>query len=148
MGLAFFALTCSGAPWTLAAPIPNGLLEFKAVMDTGAELDGPNSNYNPRHFAGVNFVTQINNTRGVVWYPAGFDVPAGSLSLAAGTEARMWSPFGGNLNTEWALLAGGVDEDQFSRLELDALDLGDRVFAGPDGREPNSFDWVDGDTIV
>ena len=60
----------------------------------------------------------------------------------------MLSPFGGNLNTDWALLAGGADEDQFSRLELNTLDIAGRVFAGPEGREPKSFDWVDEDTII
>ena len=130
-----------------AAPIPNDELEVTAVMFTGDELGGANSNYNPRHFSNANFVLQINNA-GTLRYPVATDEAEAVVSFAEQTEARMFSPMDGGNSTDWLLLAGGVDQGQFSRLPYDAEDGEDREFSGPEDHEPNSFDWVDNDTII
>lgn len=143
------ALTCGGVATAIAAPIPIDKLVVTAAMDTGSALDGANSNYNPRHFAGSNFVLQIN-TNGVVRYDTGTDVAAmvAPLDGGLGGQARMWSAMDGGSSTDWVLLAGGANEEFFSRLPYNAENTDARVFAGAANREPNSFDWVDNDTII
>jgi hypothetical protein len=145
----FAALTCGCVSTSIAGPIPNDALMVTAAMDTGDALGGANSNYNPRNFAGSNFVLQINNN-GLVRYDVGAEVAAAAISLEGGLggQARMWSPMDAGTSSDWVLLAGGADEGQFSRLPYSAENTADRVFAGPANHEPNSFDWVDNDTIV
>jgi hypothetical protein len=131
-----------------AAPIPRDQLQVTSVINTADALFGANSNYNPRHFNGNNFAVQINNTSGVVRQPAGGEEPDATLWLTGEPEARMVSPFDGGKSTDWLLLGGGANEPQFSRVPLNAEDAADREHAGPDDHEPNSFDWVDDDTII
>jgi hypothetical protein len=143
------ALTCGGVATAIAAPIPNAELLVTAALDTGIALEGASSNYNPRHFAGSNFALQIN-TNGLVRYDAGSEVVAAVVPLdgSLGGQARMWSAMDGGSSTDWVLLAGGADEKLFSRLPYNAENTDDRVFAGAANREPNSFDWVDNDTVI
>lgn len=131
-----------------AAPIPPDQLQVTSIINTTDALFGANSNYNPRHFAGNNFALQINNTAGVVRQMAGADEPDVALTLAGEPEARMVAPMEGGQSTTWLLLGGGANEPQFSRVPFNAEDSTDRTYAGPDDHEPNSFDWVDEDTIV
>lgn len=92
---------------------------------------------------------QINNN-GLVRYDAGSEVAAAVVPLdgSLGGQSRMWSPMDGGTSTDWVLLAGGADEGRFSRLPYNAENTDERVFAGPANREPNSFDWVDNDTVI
>ena len=90
----------------------------------------------------------MDNTNGTVRYLDGSEEAASVVSLMGEIESRMWSPMNRGTSTDWVLLAGGANEPQFSRLPFDAEDSDDRVFAGPEDHEPNSFDWVDNDTII
>ena len=149
-GMSVVLVLCCAISQGWGAPAAFDDLVTTAVLLTGEPLNGGNSNYNPRQFGGNNFTVQINNTSGIARYPSGEEDAAAAVPLAGGTggEARMVSPFDGGNSTEWLLLAGGANETQFSRLAYDAMDDLDREFAQGVGLEPNSFDWVDNDTII
>lgn len=143
----FWYLHPSGA---LSAPIPTDQLQSTATVRVYEDLGYINTVYNPRHFEGQNYAGQLTlgGQQGIAMYPEGSDEPVGVRlldDLDTG-EARMWSPMQGGSSTEYALLAGGSNETQFSRVDLPSLT--NRVFSGPANIEPNSFDWVDNDTIV
>jgi len=129
----------------LGAPMPSGSLEVRTVIDLGKELAAGSSMYNPRSFAGNNYVVQINSPqRGVGCYPAGSTLYEALADIGAGAESRMAGAFPAG---DYVLLAGGADNDYLSRIDPD-LNLHTRVFATNLGIRPSSYDWADDDTII
>ncbi len=126
-------------------PLPGTSLKVGAVLDIGKDLPARSSMYNPRSFGGKDYVVQINAPqRGVGCYPAGSTNLEGLANIKDGAEVRMAGAFPA---ANYVLLAGGADNDYFSRIDPN-LDLATRVFAKNLAFMPNSYDWVDGDTII
>ena len=133
-----------------AAPIPKQWLKLSAQMQVFEDLGYVNTCYNPRNFNNQNFVGELalGDVQGIARYPTGSPVPEATLDFAdssSNTESRMWAPMDGGQGTDFVLLAGGSNQDRFSRLDYGSLQ--NRIFVGPALR-PESFDWVDNDTIV
>ncbi len=125
-----------------AVPYASGTLQVETTMNVGIDMGVSNSVYNPRSFAGYNYVPQL--WEGFARYPNGSDVV--DKCHLNGEQMRMAGPFGGN-STTYVLAAGGSNNDYFSRLDFANLD--NRVVAaGPADLEPNSFDWLDDDTVI
>ncbi len=133
------------AQQTLGAPLPNESLKVGTVMDIGKDLPARSSMYNPRSFGGKNYLVQINAPqRAVGCYPAGSTTYEALANIKDGAEVRMAGAFPA---ANYVLLAGGADNDYFSRIDPN-LNLDTRVFAKNLALMPNSFDWVDQDTII
>jgi len=126
-------------------PVPTTALRVGAVIEFGNDLGVSSSMYNPRSYGGKNYVVQINSpNRGVGCYPVGSTEYEALANIADGAEARMADAFPA---AAYVLLAGGADNDYFSRIDPD-LNLDSRVFATNLGVRPSSYDWVDEDTII
>ena len=138
-------LTFAIARQASGVPLPSGSLKVGTVIDVGKDLLVKNSMYNPRSFAGKNYVVQINAPhRAVGCYPAGSAGYEALASIGEGGEVRMAGAFPA---AEHVLLAGGASNDYFSRINPN-LDLDTRVFATSLAVTPSSFDWVDDNTII
>ena len=127
------------------APLPSGSLKVGTVIDLGKDLPARSSMYNPRSFGGKNYLSQINSPqRAVGIYPAGSTQSEALAIIKDGAEVRMAGAFPA---ANYVLLAGGADNDYLSRIDPN-LNLATRVFAKTPAVMPNSFDWVDTDTII
>jgi len=138
-------LTFAATPRALGVPLPSESLKVGTVIDMGKDLPARSSMYNPRSFGGKNYLVQINSPqRAVGCYPAGSTTIEALANIKDGAEVRMAGAFpAGN----YVLLAGGAENDCFSRIDPN-LNLSTRILAKTPAVMPNSFDWVDGDTIV
>jgi len=142
--LVFFLTFASMQPAS-GAPVPAGSLRVGTVMDLGKELAASNSMYNPRSYGGKNYVVQINAPqRGVGCYPVGSARYEALADIGGGAETRMADAFPA---AAYVLLAGGADNDYFSRIDPN-LNLDTQVFAANLGVRPSSYDWVDQDTVI
>jgi len=140
-----FLVTLVMTPQVLGVPAPGAALRVSAVMDFGTDLGASSSMYNPRSYGGRNYVVQINApNRGVGCYPVGSTDYEAVAGIGDGAEARMADAFPA---ASYVLLAGGADNDYFSRIDPD-LNLDSRVLATNLGVRPSSYDWVDDDTII
>jgi hypothetical protein len=129
----------------LGVPLPTTSLKVGTVLDIGKELPARSSMYNPRSFGGKDYVVQINAPqRGVGCYPAGSTHLEALADIKDGAEVRMAGAFPA---ADYVLLAGGADNDYFSRIDPN-LNLATRVFAKNLALMPNSYDWVDEDTVI
>ena len=138
-------LTFAAAPQALRAPLPSESLKVGTVIDMGKDLPARSSMYNPRSFGGKNYLVQINSPqRAVGCYPAGSTNAEALANIKDGAEVRM---AGALPAADYVLLAGGADNDYFSRIDPN-LNLSTRILAKTPALMPNSFDWVDRDTIV
>ena len=127
-----------------AAPLAADSLRISATMEGGR-----GSLYNPRSAGGYNYVVDITNPYTLARYPVGSDEPdIGPLTIATGTENRMTMPFEGANSTTYVLSAGGSNESGFTLRNYDDLSPISTVQSSYGEVEPNSFDWVDDDTII
>lgn len=142
----FVLLLTFGATRLVAAgPLPTEVLKVGTVIDLGTELDATSSMYNPRSFGGKNYVVQINSPqRAAGCYLTGWTRSEALAEIKDGAEARMAGAFPA---ADYLLLAGGADNDYFSRIDPN-LDLDTRAFATNLDVRPSSYDWVDEDTII
>ena len=127
-----------------ATPIPSGSLRVSATL----MICPGGSPYNPRTAGEKNFVGQLVPNLGRFPVRSSIaDIPAVSAS-----EHRMTMPFRDANATTYLLATGGSSNDNFTRLDYGTL--GNPVtaeYSNPAGNtdtEPNSFDWVDNDTII
>jgi hypothetical protein len=126
-------------------PLPSESLKVGTVMEMGKDLPARSSMYNPRSFGGKNYLVQINAPqRAVGCYVAGSTNYEALANIKDGAEVRMAGAFPA---AGYVLLAGGADNDYFSRIDPN-LNLNTRILAKTPAVMPNSFDWVDEDTIV
>ena len=127
-----------------AVPIPSGSLQVGGTM----RISPGGSPYNPRTVDGKNFIGQLahNLTR----FPVSASIA--DLPTLSTSEHRMAIPFQGDNAKTYLLATGGSSNDNFTRLDYKTL--GNPVtatYTNPAGNtdtEPNSFDWVDDDTII
>ena len=128
-----------------AAPLASGRLSVGATM-----LNGGGSPYNPRSIGGKTFLPDISAPYTLTRFPGGSD--AADIPPVVITQSRMALPFQGANATTYVLASGGDTNDFFTRY--DYADFADPVTAaytnanGTTDTEPNSFDWVDDDTII
>jgi len=126
-------------------PLPSGSLKVGTVLDIGKDLPARSSMYNPRSFAGKDYIVQINAPqRAVGCYPAGSTGYEALANIKDGAEVRMAGAFPA---ADYVLLAGGAENDYFSRIDPN-LNLATRVLAKTLPVMPSSFDWVDADTVI
>ncbi len=137
--------TFVAARQALSAPLPSEVLKVGAVIDLAKELDATSSMYNPRSFHGKNYVVQINSPqRAAGCFLAGWTRSEALADIKDGGEVRMAGAFPA---ADYVLLAGGADNDYFSRIDPN-FNLDTRVSATDLNVRPSSFDWVDDDTII
>jgi len=138
-------LTLGLTTQVFGTPLPSGSLKVGTVIDMGKDLPARNSMYNPRSLGGKNYLSQINSPqRAVGIYPTGSTQYEALAIIKDGAEVRMAGAFPA---ANYVLLAGGADNDYFSRIDPN-LNLATRVFAKNLALMPNSFDWLDADTII
>ena len=120
-------------------PLLSGELRLKRTMTLNS-----GSTYNPRMYGDEVFAVDITDPYSVGRYLPGSTTP--DVANNSTTETRMLSPMGG-ASTTWLLAGGGSVYDHFKRFDYatmtsvaEATNLGDL--------EPNSFAWVDSDTVI
>ena len=125
------------------APILSGQLGLKRTMTVDA-----GSTYNPRMHGGEVYAVDITAPGSVSRFRPGSTTPdAAKTGLAL--PSRMLSPMGGN-STKWVIGSGSSEggNDYFKRYDYATL-TNETVAANSVGDlEPNSFAWVDSDTII
>ncbi len=137
--------TLGTTPQASGVPLPSESLKVGTVIDIGKELPARSSMYNPRSFGGKNYLVQINAPqRAVGCYPAGSTNYEALANIKDGAEVRMAGAFPA---ANYVLLAGGAENDYFSRIDPN-LSLTTRAFAKTPAVMPSSYDWVDEDTVI
>jgi len=126
-----------------ALPLLSGELGLKRTMTMNA-----GSVYNPRIFGGEVYGVDISAPGSVNRFEPGSTTPDASKDIGS-MPSRMLSPMGGN-STNWVIGSGGSagGNDYFKRF--DYATMANQTIATNDvgDLEPNSFDWVDSDTII
>ena len=124
-------------------PLLSGELGLKRTMTMSA-----GSVYNPRMYGGEVYGVDITVAGSVNRYAAGSTTPDASKDLG-GLPSRMLSPMGGD-STNWVIASGSSESgnDYFKRFDYATMQNETNAVNGVADLEPNSFDWVDSDTIV
>ena len=131
----------------LGEPLPSDSLGIRTVIGIGADLGGNGKTlYCPRSFDGKNYIVQITplGHLGFGIYPA--DSPDYEVLsfIGDGPGVRMAAPFP---TADYVLTTGSYNNDLFSRFDPN-LSVESRVFADTPATRPNSFDWIDDNTII
>lgn len=133
-----------------AVPYLTSELMVKTRMEVGTDMGASNDVYNCRRYGGNNYIPQ--RTIGFARYPAGSDViDAYHTNIL---QMRMAAPFDGGTSTTYVLAGAGSNNGYFTRLDYANLD--NPVYSTTpsggggtgDGYEPQTFDWVDNDTVI
>ena len=124
-------------------PLLSGELALKRTMTMSA-----GSVYNPRIHGGEVYGVDITVAGSVNRFELGSTTPDASKDLGS-LPSRMLSSMGGNSKT-WVISAGSSEtgNDYFRRYDYATM-ANETVATNSVGDlEPNSFDWVDSDTLI
>ncbi|MCK4627650.1 MAG: LamG domain-containing protein, partial [Sedimentisphaerales bacterium] len=115
-------------------------------INIGADLGASRTIYGPRSFDGKNYIVQITPAThlGLGTYPVDSPDYEALCFIGDGPGVRMAAPFP---TADYVLTTGSYNNDLFSRFDPN-LAIESRVFAATPATRPNSFDWVDDDTII
>jgi len=130
-----------------AAPRVPALLSGELALQRTMTMSA-GSIYNPRMCGEDVYGVDISAPGSVNRYAPGSTTPDASKDLGA-LPSRMLSPMGGN-STNWVIASGSSEggNDYFKRFDYATMANETNAMNDVGDLEPNSFDWVDSDTLI